>query len=178
MSSQQQPDPAAEVRALGRAWLTEAERLRHLQVPDEDGELRPFEVPDAAAQPPEIREALTVVRGCLDRLEEIYGQVMALASAARISAREKTATADDAFDRAISDRAKQAPDYQAARERLAEASLDTFELRRAARTAQKAADLATGTEKQIQLRYYGLRGLRDSLAERLRGFSWESNLDR
>lgn len=154
------------IRGFGEEWLAEAAELRKVQVPP------------VSALPEDLRKAQVVARGNLDRLEEIYGQAMSLAAAARAKAKDLADEADDRVDKAIRDRASRARDFEAARERIAMASLDALPERRAARAAQKMADMASEIERQVRLRYYGLSGARDDLNNRLRGFAWESNLDR
>lgn len=166
MTSLQQPDRSDQIAALGNPWLAEV------------AELRAVHVPSAAAQPPEVHEALLTARGGLDRVEEILAMAMVLRSGAEARARELTEAADDALDTALVARSKRAREFEGARERQAAASLDTLAERRAARSAGKAADLAASIEKRIRLHYYGLVKLRDELADRLRHASWESNLDR
>lgn len=162
------PDRADVIRDIGNEWLAEV------------AELRKVEVPDVSAQPPDLRKVLVEARGNLDRLEEIYALAMAMSSAAKIRARELAEAADDALDKAIRERTKRVRDFEAARERIADAKLDdkVFPKLAAARQGQKLADLAADIEKRIRLHYYGLSGARDDLINRLRGVSWESNLDR
>ncbi len=159
-------DRLADIQALVQPWLSEV------------AELRAVHVPSAAAQPPEVHEALLTARGGLDRVEEILAMAMVLRSGAEARAKELTEAADDALDCGIVAHSKRAREFEGARERLAAASLDVLPERRAARTAVKAADLAGSIEKRVRLHYYGLVKLRDELADRLRHTSWESNLDR
>jgi hypothetical protein len=161
-----EPDRADVIRGLGNQWLAEAEKLRKVAVPKpEDG-------------PGKFGEALLEARGKLDRVEEILSQVSAMASAARISARVLTETADDDLDSRIKARAQRARDFEAAGERLASARLDNLAKRQEARSAQKVADMAASVEARIRLAYRGLDGLRADLAAVLRHVSWESSLDR
>jgi hypothetical protein len=175
-----EPDRAGTIRDLGNQWLAEVVKLRALFEPDENGELRPAELPKPGDGPERAYETLLKVRASLDRVEEILSQVSAMASAARIAARELTEKADDKLDKAIVARSKRARDYEAARERLADARLDeaVFPLIVEARTAQKVADMAANVEARIRLAHRGLDGLRTDLLAALRHVSWESNLDR
>jgi hypothetical protein len=160
------PDRIADIQALGSQWLGAAE------------ELRAVKVPEVSASFTDVHEALVTARGSLDRLEELLSLAMVLRSGAEARARELTEKADDDFDTALVAHSKRAREFEGARERQAEASLDTIRPRHAARSAQKAAAMAADIEKRIRLRYYGLVKLRDELADRLRHTAWESNLDR
>jgi hypothetical protein len=166
LSSPRQSDRIADIQDLVQPWLAEV------------AELRDVEVPDVSAQPPEVHKALVEARGGLDRVEEILAMAMVLRSGAEARAKDLTEKADDALDTALVARSRRARDFEAGRERLAMASLDTLAERRAARSAGKAADLSVSIEKRVRLHYYGLVKLRDELADRLRHTSWESSLDR
>ena len=166
MSSPQQPDRIAVIQELVHPWLAEVAKLRDV------------EVPGVSAQPPEVHKALVEARGGLDRVEEILAMAMVLRSGAEARAKELTEKADDDLDRALVARSARAREFEGARERLAAASLDTLAERRAARSAVRAADLATSIEKRVRLHYYGLVKLRDELADRLKHLAWETHLDR
>lgn len=166
MSEPAQLDPASVIRETGKQWLTEVTELRRVKVPD------------ASASLSDVHETLVEVRGNLDRVEEIYAQAMALRSATRARAGELADSAEEKLDRAVSDRAARARDFEGTRERLAQASIDALEERRAARSAQRLDATAESFEKRIRLHYYGLVGLREELTYRLRHVSWESSLDR
>jgi hypothetical protein len=160
------PDRADVIRDLGNGWLAEVAELRKVKVPGlDDG-------------PGRFGEALLEARGSLDRVEEILSQASAMASAARIRARELAETADDELDRAIVARMKRTRDFEGARERIADASLTALGFRQEARSAQKLADMAASIEARVRLAHRGLDGLRQDLAAVLRHISWESNLDR
>jgi hypothetical protein len=161
-----QSDRSTEIQALGSAWLGETEKLRAV------------EVPDVSAPPPEVHKALVEARGNLDRLEEILSLAMVLRSGAEARAKDLTEKADDDFDTALVARSKRAREFEAGRERQAQASLDTLPQRHTARSAARLSATAADIEKRVRLRYYGLVKLRDELADRLKHTSWESNLDR
>jgi hypothetical protein len=161
-----EPDRADVIRDLGNGWLAEIAELRKVDVPGlDDGPVR-------------FGEVLLEARGNLDRVEEILSQASAMASAARIHARETAEKADDDLDKAIAARMKRARDFEGARERLADASLTVLGPRREARSAQKVADMAASVEARIRLAHRGLDGLRQDLAAVLRHVSWENSMDR
>jgi hypothetical protein len=161
-----EPDRADAIRDLGNEWLTEVAELRKVKAPGlDDG-------------PGKFGETLLEARGNLDRVEEILSLATAMSSGARIWARELTEKADDDLDSHIKARASRARDFEAARERLAMASLDNLEKRREARSAQKVADMAASVEARIRLAHRGLDSLRSDLSTVLRHVSWEANNDR
>lgn len=174
------PDRAEVVQEIGKGWLAEVARLRALTVPDADGELIRHQVPQMGDGPEKFAEALLVARACLDRVEEILSAATAMASGARIAAREKAEAADDELDKVIDRRSKRARDFEAARERIAAARLDNevFPKIAEARSAQKVADMAASIEARVRLAHRGLDGMRQDLAAALRHVSWESSLDR
>lgn len=159
------PDRAEVIRDLGNGWLAEVAELRQVQVPK------------PGAPPPEVYEALLTVRANLDRVETILSQAMTVRSGAELSARELADLAADKLDQQIKARSARARDYEAARERLAEANLDALAERHAARSAQKLADMAASIEARIRLAHRGLDGLRSDLLAALRYLPWESSLD-
>lgn len=169
------PDRLEEIRALANAWLAEAGNLRALRV---EGTVTPPGIYDPGASRDQVYEALVTARACLDRLETIFEQASVLQAGAAAKAKELAELYEDKLDEAIRDRSKRSRDFEAGRERLADANLAVLKWRAPARDAAKAADLAAGVEKRIRLRYYGLVKLRDELADRLKNMSWESNLDR
>jgi hypothetical protein len=154
------------IRDLGNGWLAEVAELRQVKVPKPD------------APPPEVYAALLTVRGNLDRVEAILSQAMTVRSGAELSARELADRAGDKLDERIKARAARARDYESARERLAEASLDALQERQAARSAQKIADMAASVEARVRLAHRGLDSLRSDLQTALRYLPWESSLDR
>ena len=160
------PDRLDEIRDLGSRWLAEV------------ADLRKSDLPEPGDGPEKYAAALLVARASLDRVEEILSQATAMASAAKIRARELAEVADDALDAAIVARMKRARDYEASRERIADASLTVLPQRQQARAAQKAADMAVSIEVRVRLAHRGLDGLRQDLAAALRHVAWESSLDR
>jgi hypothetical protein len=161
-----QPDRADVIRDLGNGWLAEVAELRRVKVPGlDDG-------------PARFGEVLLEARANLDRVEEILSQASAMASAAKIRARELAELADDELDRAIAKRSKRARDFEGARERLADAGLTALGPRQEARSAQKVADMAVSVEARIRLAHRGLDSLRSDLSTALRHVSWEANNDR
>jgi hypothetical protein len=173
-----EPSQADVIRDLGNTWLTEVADLRALRVPDENGELRQARLPEPGEGPDKAYATLLTVRASLDRVEEILSMASAMASAARISAREAADLAADELDRKITVRSSRAREFEAARERIAAASLDALEPRIAARSRQKLADQATDIEARIRLAHRGLDSTRTDLIAALRHASWESSLDR
>lgn len=166
MSELTAPGSAETVKALTGPWLAEVESLRKVTMPS------------VSAGPREVYARLIEVRANLDRVEEILMLAMALKSAAVADSAACAAAAADALDVAISDRAKRAREYEAARERLADAHLATFEEQRKARTAARLADAVAGVEDRIKIAYRGLVTLRADLSDALRYTSFESSLDR
>lgn len=169
MSEPAQLDPASVIQDQGGRWLAEVAKLRR-----EASE----QVPDHDAQPAQMYQALLGARGALDRVEEILAQAMALRTAAEMSAREKADKAADELDKAIRTHSSRARDYEASRERIAAASIDTLTHAQQARAARKLADMAASVEARIRLAHRGLDATRTDLIAALRHLTWESSIDR
>jgi hypothetical protein len=138
--------------------------------------------PAADAAPPQIADALTVVRGLLDRMEEIYSRLTGMHGSARRSARQLSQALDDAADpvycRLRDEAARRGGNYSTGRERAADVNLETLEQRRAHRQAEILEDVSGEILERARLAYRGADGARQDLNTRLRFLQWESNLER
>lgn len=141
--------------------------------------LRDVKVPPADAQPPEVRDALIDLRGRLDRAEAIVAESASFRARARRKTRRLAADADEAYDRALTSMGRQGarPEYEGAQERYAQARVDTLEPRRAARTAERIADIAEEGHERLRGAYFAMRDIREELLDALRYLPWLHHLE-
>jgi hypothetical protein len=164
-------DPGLVIREQCSGWLavTEQYRLRvHKAWPGPD------------AIPDRIKDTLVSVRGVLDNVETIYGQVMAVRNATAMRARAAELAAEDAWDRqaeAEQHSHRQRPDYQGSRERYAYWNIAIRAERQAAREARELADYVRGVYDQVKLAYDGINETRRDLAARLTHLRWERSIE-
>lgn len=133
-------------------------------------------VPSEGSSPTRYQEALLVTRAALDRLQFLQAQMTRVRGGARRRARAYRYAADDAFNQAITQRRKQ--EYEGAQERNAYASLASFEQQRTAREAEHFQSVVEESYDVIKLCSDGLSSLRYDLVTSLRGFQFESSLER
>lgn len=140
------------------------------------------EMPPATAPPQEVLDTLLVVRGCLDRIEGILSELVQLRSYFQRNLQAEKDAADEAWDtsnaQARRAAAGRAPDYLGAKERYADANLETLEHRRQVRRAEDLFSLADNAVEVVRISHRGLDGTRQDLVTWLRTLQFESSLER
>jgi hypothetical protein len=146
--------------------------LSALRYNDADGPDGRFRVPPADADPPAVNAVLIDVRRRLDLAEPLLHELMRRRTAARAAAKRTGGAADDAYDDKLASLAKTAVrrEYESGRDRQASAAVDTSSLRRKARQADIAADVAEAALAEGRSMFYGLRDIREELLVRLRNY--------
>lgn len=151
--------PLSDMEKTMVGWATEAIELRFGEAGDDLGRVR---LPDWEAGPTAMISSLGRVRVRLDRVEEL--QTKAMRARGRITRIQSDAAfeAQRAYDEAAVHRsAFRSQEYTSAKERNAEAALDSFEQKRAAHQAEKLVALSMQVEEQIKHCYWGLVRLRE-----------------
>lgn len=145
----------------------------------EMAELRDVKVPPANAEAPEMYDALLDLRGKLDRAERIVAESSWDRARARRKARRLAAEADEAYDQELTRMGKQGarPEYEGAQERYAQARVNTLDSRRAARTAERVADIADAGHERLRGSYFAMRDIREELLTALRYLPWLQHLE-
>jgi hypothetical protein len=124
-------------------------------------------------------DTLLDVRQRLDRIEELLVRAVQVRGVARRKAEHATAVADDAFDKAIHNaRLGAAGEFTSAKERTAEANLDSLDTRREARSANLLAEYCDQHVELLKLTHRGLDSARHDLLTTMRVFHVESALER
>lgn len=139
-------------------------------------------IPYSEASPQVVLNSLLDNRQRVDRLEEIYLQVVQIR--ARLSRRTSAikAEADDAWTEALmalkSQGARNRDQYEGPRERYAEADLATLTLKRKARKAEELLDVAEEADEVIKT---ALRGLNEVIQDHriwLRSLQFQTYLEK
>jgi hypothetical protein len=160
-----------------------AARAQYARLQASMARLRAFDVPWHGAGGHELGEALAGEHGVRTRLDLAEGL---LQESARFrdevvrTARALAQAADDAFDGKMTGagRTGRGPEFEGVKDREASARLDTLELRRPARTAERVADIARTEHERLRTSFYGLRDIRQELLDRLRELQWETGMER
>lgn len=157
-------------------WVREALELRHGEANDPEGKLS---LPTPSLGTGAVLGSLLRVRSRLDRVDELVSK--ATQAQYRITRAEASARfdADAAWDRAAQrNRAATVGQFTSAKERAADASLDSFEQKRTAHSAARLVSVATEALAVIKQTYWGLNALREDHNTVLRTLQFESSLER
>ena len=152
--------------------MTEADRERCAALLQELAELRAFPVPAHDADGREVHEAIRELRARLDRAEVIRRDISVLVGRARREARGLGGTADEAYDTELGRLSQRAVtrEYESIKDREVTARLKALEARKAARKAERAADIMAEAEKAADGMYFSLRDIREELLTTLRSY--------
>lgn len=159
--------PLSEVEQQVISWVEEALSLRH------NGGT---EFPPEGSAPPRYQETLLVIRQALDRTEYLLARLTRLRGRARRTAKEAKAAAENAQSQAFARMPRQ--EFQGAQERNSQASLASFTEQRLAIEAEKFQSTIEECYDVVKLCMDGLSSLRYDLVASLRGFQFESSLER
>jgi hypothetical protein len=142
--------------------------------------LREFVMPAPDAAPAEFHASLLDMRARLDEAEPLKRGAVRLLASVKAAAKAYGQAADDAADAELARLGRQAVrrDFEGVAERLAATRLATLPQRRAARAAERVADIAAATEADITEMYWGMRGIREELLDSLRYLAWEAAMER
>lgn len=169
--------PLTDLETAMVAWATEAIDLRFGEAGDPQGRVA---LPDWEAGQPVMISSLARVRTRLDRIEELQTKAMRARGRLHRMQSEAAFAAQAAYDEAAVQRsAFRSQEYTSAKERNAEASLDSFAQKRAAHLAEKLVAIALEVEEQIKHCYWGLVKLREdhlTLLRRLETMTTEEGM--
>lgn len=151
--------PLTQMEQQMVAWATEVIELRFGEAGDPEGRVS---LPDYQEGALAVVASLSRVRQRLDRTEEL--QTKAMRARARLVRMQSEATFEfeRAYDEAAVRRsALRSQEYTSAKERNAEAALDSFQQKRAAHQTARLVAIAQEVEEQIRHCYWGLTKLRE-----------------
>lgn len=138
-------------------------------------------LPGSDAMPSEVLSTLQIVRGNLDRIETILGEVASLKAATARQRGVAAATYDEVWAQNLS-KQRNRPDmrgeFVGPRERYAQADLASFDARRTLNSAEHLYSVTDEAYDFIRLAHRGLDGVRQDLHQVLRAVSFESRMDR
>lgn len=157
------------------AWLSEGVELRFGAGGDSEG---PLVVPPYETGPSDFIRVLLRARKRADRIEELLSKAKRVQR--KLAARQKDAadTAQDKLDEALVAGNANRIEFSTGMERKAEASLKSFDEKRAERLAQRRLDVANEVVEALKDLHFGLAGWRTDVRDVIRSYQLESNLER
>lgn len=159
--------PLSELELQVSGWVAEALQIRFEGTPS---------LPVDATVASEIMQVLLDVRQRLDRLEGLLGVARRAKGRAHRASRTGRWEADTSWDQAVV--AIPRREYEGPRERYAEASLASLVQQRTARAGENLSSVADEAYDVIKMAHDGMSSLRYDLVAMLRGFGFESSLER
>lgn len=157
------------------AWLSEAVELRFGEANDPEGALI---LPSQQDGPGAFVGVLLRARQRADRIEELLVKAKRVRRALYVKMQEASDAAEDKMDEALAEGAASRQEFSLGIERKAEASLKSFEEKRAQRAAQRRLDVADEVVDALKDIHFGLSGWRNDVRDIIRSFQLESNLER
>lgn len=150
---------------------------------DEARELRyGLELPPAQATSTESLEALLLVRQRLDRLEELYINSLLFKNRASAIQSQATELHEELWDKIVSAfktaSVKQGGEYLGAKEKYADANMQTLESKRALRLATEFLDHCNMVLEVVKSMKYGLESVRGDILAVIRSHNFETSLER
>lgn len=155
-------------------WLKEAAEVRWGA--DDEGSM--LVVPHYSEGPQAFATELLSARRRQDRIEELLRDAKRVQAHLKRRQSEKDDEFNDKMDRALAEGSITAREFSTGMERRADASLKSFEEKRAARQSQRALAVAEEVVTALSDIHWGLNGWRNDMRDILRSFVLESNLER
>lgn len=175
MTSQEQSQEQLSFEQQAGNWKAAAEQLRS-QVKSLFAQARQEGTPEA------YRDALVQVRSVQDRIEEMVVLGITVKGGTERAALASQLAYDEAWARESgqdnSTAVRRGPEMEGPRERYARVDLKVFSQLRSWRQAEQQANLAREVYDEMWVRYRAVNATRDDLAQVLRSYAFESNLDR
>lgn len=165
--------PFSSLETTVISWVAEALELRH-GVAGDEGLLK--DAPTDTST--EVMALLRRVRTRSDRVDGLLANAISARGRARRAQAEAAFVADNALSQATSNRASRRREFEAGREREADAKLDSFEERRVAHQGARLVDVTQEAYEQINKISWQLNALRSDLRETLHGIQFEASLER
>jgi hypothetical protein len=166
----------------GLSPVEQAVRDRYAELAEAMAKFRVITFPDRGNTiPADWFEVLQQVRSALDLAEPVLAESARFCAEIREQARDLRAEANEAYDQRLVELGKTAHrrEYEAAKEREAQARVDNLEKERAARAQERAAALAEAGHKSLERPWYSLREIRRELITALDSYlPWERSMER
>lgn len=157
-------------------WAREALELRHGAAGDPDG---PLGIPDITAGPHEILVFLLRVQARANRVGELLAKTTQARSRAKRAQDQSKFSAEIAYDEAMrNNAARRTVEFTSARERAADAALDSLEQRRIAHHAGRLVSVTSEAYEVVSQVHWQLEGLRKDLRAMLHALQFETSLER
>jgi hypothetical protein len=157
-------------------WVSEALDLRYAAAGDPEGPLRAPELTDT---PEDIRLALIRSRLRADRVEELMAKITQARSRVKLARDQAKFAADQAYDEATrKNQTTRRAEFVTAREKHADASLDSIEQRRIAHQAARLVEVADMAHEVVNRVHWSFEGIRKDLRSTLHALQFESSLER
>lgn len=159
-----------------QAMVAEAVEVRFGEWGDGEGVLRPV---DPELGPSHVSHELLRVRARSDRMDRILSDLTRVRGVVRRRRESARFDAEQAYNRATTTNASnRTREFVTGRERHAEASLDSFNERRAQFEADKLMDVADEGYGLVKDLSWQLSNIRNDLRATLHSLSFESSLER
>lgn len=153
------------------AWVTEALELRHGDAGDPEGPITAQEEYDVTY--------LRRVRQRSDRVDELLAKITRARGRLRRAEAQAKFEAEQAYDRAqVTNASQRTREFVTARERNAEASLDSLEERLVAHTLARHVSVAEECYEVIKGIHWSLNAIRNDVRASIHNLQFESNLER
>lgn len=155
-------------------WVREALELRHGTANDPEGRLN-SDVSDIAA----VQHELIRTRQRADRVDELLSKVTQARGRLRRAEEQSKFDADLAYDTASrANSINRRAEFSSARERHADASLDSIEQKRLAHQAARFVSVAVEAFEVVNQVHWSLESIRKDLRGQLHALQFESSLER
>lgn len=168
--------PLNQTETIVMDWAKEALELRHGTAGDPKGKLSGWGSTEDS--PAEIQDYLLRIVARADRVGELLAKATLAKGRARRAKEAAAFEADLALIKATSVHAGKRVEFSAAREREADAKLDSLEERRKAHHADRLVSVTYDAYEVINQVHWQLDALRVDARTRLRALQFESGLDR
>lgn len=155
-------------------WLAEGVELRFGTAGDKDG---PIALPAYETGPSEFTRVLLRARKRADRIEELLSKAKRVQRKLAAVQKDAADIAQDKLDEALVAGNASRIEFSTGMERKAEASLKSFDEKRAERLAQRRLDVANEVVEALKDLHFGLAGWRTDVRDVIRSYQLESNLE-
>lgn len=157
------------------AWVEEALELRHGEAGDPKGALTPVDQSDGV---PVLNDALLRVRLRSDRVDELLSKITLARGRAKRAKDAATFSAETALMTATQHHSARRVEFSSAKEREAEAKLDSLEQLRIAHQSERLVSITNDAYEVINQKHWQLDAIRKDLRATLHSLQFESSLER
>lgn len=158
------------------SWVAEALELRHGEAGDPEGRITAVSSEEG---PQAVQHMLIRVRARSDRVDGLLAKVTQAKGRTKRAQDAAAFEAERAYDTAsVTNAANRTREFTSARERTAEANLDSFEQKRHAYLANRLVSVASEAYDLVHQIHWQLDGIRKDLRATLHSLQFESSLER